>query len=250
MANGVINISFKLLYLLLFLSIIGCKKGNSEKVSLLANNILELEKNDSVNLVLELYDNGIVKLLHTENKSGIKNGLSLSYYPNGITKEKFNWRNGKLHGGYWIYNELGEVIKFYNYEEGEKSGDMYEYVYDSFIQTHRIFRNNDAIYSEIFEEGKKIFNSPIPIFLEETINDTIYETRIRFPFKFNGNLEILLRDSVNFEKEYIDKYNLNLKITNFDREWKKYELRLVYEPSENDTLIWTDYVYNRTISID
>jgi hypothetical protein len=46
------------------------------------------------------------------------------------------------------------------------------------------------------------------------------------------------------------KYNLNLTITNFDRSWKKFEMLLEYEPAENDSLVWTEQVYGRTIKIE
>lgn len=250
MENGVINIENCLIFLLFFVWITGCNKGDRDNILLIDDSIIEIKKSDSVNLVIELYDNGMVKVVQTENILGVKNGINVAYHPNGLAKEKFNWNDGKLQGGYWIYNELGEVVKYYNYEDGKKEGDMYEYLTGTSIRTHRIFRNDNAIYSEIFENGKKIFNSPIPLFLKETISNKIYKTTISFPFKFRGELDIFLRDSIEFEKEYVDKYKLDLKIVNFNKEWKQYELRLVYEPAEDDTLIGTDYVYNRTVDLD
>lgn len=244
--NGANNCFFYLMMLLLF--VFSCEdKGN---VFTIDDNMFSIMKDDSLSVTIELYENGIVKKLITENKNNKNSGVNISYFENGLVKEFFSTQAGKKHGEYLLYDESGRILKKVNYGVGNRHGDTFEFFYDKFFLSQRIYKNDDAIYSSVYKEGKKIFNSPIPVFEEEVFDSDYYEALITFPFKFKGEVQVFLRDSIEFEKSYIDKYNIKLKIKNFKSTWPKFELRLVYEPSENDTLIKTDFVYNRSITSD
>ncbi|MGY6521743.1 MAG: hypothetical protein ACXIUD_08450 [Mongoliitalea sp.] len=164
--------------------------------------------------------------------------------------EKSEWKNDKIEGEYWMFNDLGEKIKFYTYFNNEKHGDMYEFYKEENTITHRLFKNNEPIYIAVYKDKVKQFNTPVPVFHNEAVKkDSVYEVHIEFPFPFKGNLELFLKDTIDFKKEYLDKYNVKLTINNFDKSWNKYDMLLEYEPVEGDTLIWTEQIYSRTIQI-
>jgi hypothetical protein len=235
-------------YIFILLFSFSCK--DKDNVFIIDDNTFSIMKDDSLNITIELYENGIVKNLITENKFLENSGINISYFSNGLVKEFFSTKDRKRHGEYLLYNNSGKILKKSNYIEGKKNGDTFEFFYDKSIWSQRVYKDGNAIYSGVYEDGKKIFNSPIPIFEKETFDTHSYEAFITFPFKFKGEVHVFLRDSIEFDKKYIDKYNIKLKINNFNSLWPKFELRLVYEPSENDTLINTDFVYNRHISSD
>lgn len=127
---------------------------------------------------------------------------------------------------------------------------MFEYSHDASLKSHILFENGNAIYVGTYEKGEKYLSSPFPVFQNEKIeDDSIYFARITFPFPFKGYLEIFLRDTIQFKKEIVDKYTLDLTIFNFDRSWDKYELLLEYKPAEDDSLVWTEQVYGRTLKL-
>jgi antitoxin component YwqK of YwqJK toxin-antitoxin module len=244
--SGVNNYFSYLLVLSLFL--FSCEDNGNKFI--LEDNIFSIIKDDSINITIELYENGIIKNLISENRFLENRGVNIRYFSNGLVNEFFSTKDRKKHGEYLLYDNSGEILEKSNYIEGKKNGNTFEFYYDKSIWSQRVYIDGNAIYSGVFEDGKKIFNSPIPIFEKEVINTDYYEAFITFPFKFRGEVHLFLRDSIEFEKKYIDKYNIKLIINNFRSFWPKYELRLVYEPSENDTLINTEFVYNRNISSD
>lgn len=230
---------------------VGCRRDTQRRIVISTDESFNLLMNDTLNTEVKWYNNGLVESIMSIDKSGIKNGIQLEYHPNGILKESYFCENGKISGPLWKYNELGGRIYYSNYINGIKTGDTYEFNNDLFLKSHFLFEDENAIYLGYYEKGEKQINSPIPVFIDEkNRNDSIYEARITFPFPFKGNLEIYFQDTINFKKEYLDKYNLNLIITNYDRSWKKFEMLLEYEPVENDSLVWTEQVYSRTIRIE
>ena len=250
MLNGIIikRFLFGILGLLYFYS---CQNRENVKYKFKSEETYKILINETENLKFEWYSNGFVKSITRINDLGLNNGIQLKYYPNGILMEKSEWKNGKIEGELRMFNDLGEKIKFYTYFNNEKHGNMYEFYKEANTITHRLFKNDELIYIAIYQNNIKQFNTPVPIFRNETVeNDSIYEVQIEFPFRFKGKLEIFLKDTIDFRKEYLDNYNLKLTISNFDKSWTKYDILLEYEPAEGDTLIWTEQVYSRTIEIN
>lgn len=236
---------------LIMLSAICCDQTESDFSRFSANEPYEILINDSVAVDVTWFENGLVQSITTKDKSGVKNGISIDYHPNGMLKNRYSWKDNKITGGYQIYDDMGQPLVYYTYAEGEKNGDMYEYLNDSTIKSHFLFEDGRAIYVGYYDNGKKTISSAIPAFKDEVINeDSVYNVRISFPFPFKGNLEIFLKDTIDFNLEYLDKYNVDLTITNFDKTWVAYEFLLEYEPAEEDSLSRTEQVYTRTLDID
>lgn len=230
---------------LLILFTLSCE--DSRNFVSIEGNIVSILKNDSLNVIIELHDNGNVKKMITKREDSV---LVTSYFENGLINEYIPTIAGKKHGEYLLYDESGRIKKRVKYKEGSRHGDTFEFFYDTYSLSQRLYENDDAIYSSVYMEGEKIFNSPIPVFDNEIFDSSSYEALITFPFKFKGEVKIYFRDSIDFDKTHIDKYKMKLKINNFKNDWPKYEIRLVYEPSEEDTLIATDFVYSRSIDSD
>ncbi len=247
-----IRISFNVFMWLLIIHLLGaCKEDDQSRFDISAVDSFYLLVNDTLNANVKWFPNGLVKSIENLDKNGIKNGIQLEYYSNGILKGKYYCKSGKNSGQFWKYNELGEMIYFSNYINDIQTGDTYEFNNEQSVKSHFLFENGNAIYLGYYDRGKKQLSSPLPVFRDENVrNDSIYEAIITFPFEFKGNLEIYLQDTLNFQKDYVDKYNLTLTISNFNRSWKKYEMLLEYEPAKNDSLIWTEQIYNRTIRIE
>lgn len=155
-----------------------------------------------------------------------------------------------ISGKFWKYNDSGEGVYYSNYYDGIKTGDTYENNTGQSLKAHFLFEDGNAIYLGYYDKGGKQLNSPTPVFQEEKImNDSVYQAKIIFPFPFKGNMEIYLQDSLNFTKDYTNKYNLNLKITIHKKSWVGFDMLLEYEPVVGDSLMWTEQVYNHTIKI-
>lgn len=246
-----INSLSLLLMIIVLYPFLSCERQIQNKFENSDGEPIQILMNDTLNLEVHWHDNGFIKSVKTLNKLGVENGFQLEYYPNGVLKEKFFCKNGEISGEFWKYNDSGEKIYFSNYINGKKTGDTYEFYNNQFLKSHFLFEDGNAIYFGYYEGGKKQINSPVPVFQDEKIrSDSIYEVKITFPFPFKGDLEIYFNDTIKFEKEYMDKYNLKLTITNFNDSWKKYDMLLEYTPTENDSLVWTEQVYNRTIRIE
>lgn len=231
--------------------IFSCEKNQKFNNEISSIQPILIKLNDTLDIDVKLYENGFVKSIISKNKLGIKNGFELEYYPNGILKKKYFNINAKINGEFWEYNDLGEVVYSSTYVDGIKMGNTFEYSSNRYVKSHFLFEDDNAIYLGYYENGKKQLNSIMPVFKEESLtNDSIYQAKINFPFPYKGSLEIYLHDTINFKKEYKDKYNLNLTITNFNKSWKKYDMLLEYIPADEDSLIWTEQVYGRNLKID
>nr|MBI1229206.1 hypothetical protein [Cytophagales bacterium] len=244
------NAGLLILYIMV-LAAISCNEKEQCGSRFSANESYELLINDSVAVDVTWFENGLVQSITTKDKFGIKNGLSVDYYPNGMLKNRYSWKDNKITGGYWIYDDTGQPTVYFTYAEGEKNGDMYEFLNDSTIKAHFLFKDGRAIYVGYYDNGKKTISSAIPAFKDEVIkDDSIYNVRISFPFPFKGDLEIFLKDTIDFNLEYLDKHNVDLTITNFDKTWAAYEFLLEYVPAEEDSLSRTEQIYTRTLDID
>lgn len=252
MSNGLrINNNYVLVLVLFnMLLFTSCYEERADTSGLLERKSLIINKNDSIRIEMEFFENGFLKNFITKDHLNIKNGQQLEYYPNGVLKKKYNCKNGVIDGVFLTYNDSGQQVSCSMYVDGEKNGDMYEYSPSSILKSHILFEDGHAIYVGAYENGNKILSSPFPVFSNEKIrSDSVYEVKISFPFQYKGELEVFLRDTIDFKKEYLDKYALNLTISNFDKSWKSFELLLEYEPSIDDSLVWTEQVYKRTIEI-
>ncbi|WP_158858912.1 toxin-antitoxin system YwqK family antitoxin [Lunatibacter salilacus] len=253
MLNGLkIGNKFCLISVILFMTLFSsCNKADPYKYKYTTGDVFQVSLNDSMYVDIKCYESGVIETITTKDRFGMKNGLSLEYHPNGMLRNKYFWENDTVAGGYWIYNDIGELQVYYTYVGGEKNGDMYEYDNNTNIKSHFLFENGKAVFVAYYEKGQKNISSAIPIFKNEMINnDSIYNVRITFPFPFKGDLEIFLKDTLDFNLEQIDKYNIDLTITNFDERWTAYEFLLEYEPVEGDSLSRTEQVYKRVLELD
>lgn len=251
-SNGLIKTDRCCLLLsVLFLYMLSsCQKNGQRNLEFKTDEPFQIMMNDSVNVDIEWYENGFVKSIVTKSRSGLRNGPQLEYYPNGVLKEKYEWKNGKMEGRRWIYNDSGQKVNFFTYIDGKRNGDAYEFSNNSSLKTHIVFKEDISIYVGYYEEGKKLLGTPYPVLKDEKIReDGSYNVKIMFPFPFEGEMEIYLRDTIKFKMEYIDKYKRDLTITNFEKIWRKYELLLEYKPAENDSLFWSEQVHEQTIGI-
>lgn len=241
----------KLLFLLNLQLFASCKNEDQSRMEIIKGDYFQIFRNDTLTVEIKLYENGTIKSTSSIDSIGNKNGPQMEYYPNGVLKKKYFSTKGYITGEYSMFNDRGEIMISQNYIDGVKSGNMWEYAHESLLKSHILYDNGHAIFVGAYEKGEKIISSILPIFEREEIrNDSIYEAKIEFPFPFKGNIKIYFKDTLDFKKEYTDKYNLNLTITNFDKSWKNYEMLIEYLPAENDSLVWTEQVYKRTINID
>jgi len=239
-----------LILFITFLIIFSCQNEYHKK-EIVKDNNFQIIKNDTLIISIELFENGILKSVSSVNHLGNKNGIQMEYHPNGVLKEKFFSVDGYIYGELVKFNELGQQIISQNYEHGIKSGNMFEFSNESILNSHILYKNNQAIYVGVYEEGKRIINSLLPVFENEVISkDSVYEARLVFPYPYNGSINIFLKDTVDFNIEYLEKHILNLTITNYNKSWVNYEMLIEYQPGEVDSLIWTEQVYKRSIIND
>ena len=110
------------------------------------------------------------KLKRNKLPNDIKNpnGENVTYYPNGKLKEKFNKKNGKIHGIFKTYNGDGQLISQSEY----KNGCQIFRTEDGYIQNGVLYRDDGSNVSIKKLRGlktlteKRILNTKTPTFFK------------------------------------------------------------------------------------
>jgi len=74
--------------------------------------------------------NSATPILEVNYKDGIKNGVSIRRYPNGMLWEKDEYRNGNLNGACIKYHDNGTIASKGEYLNGKKT-DTHQYFYQN-----------------------------------------------------------------------------------------------------------------------
>ena len=112
----------KKLFLMIFLCIVtGC---TAQTVPLTDSNAAPA----SLDTVKTTYDDGRVSRIYTVLKgTDVREGVALTYHPNGILAVEAPYKNGKLDGVYRSYDEKGNIIETVGYKNGEEEGYSIRY---------------------------------------------------------------------------------------------------------------------------
>lgn len=247
MVDGLINKPIVVI-ICLFVFLLSCERDKGGKI------IVETSKDgtyilnslDSIKLFMSINKNGGIKLLTYFDEKGLRCGDSYEYYDNGVLKTKSQWIRDVQVGEEKIYDEAGDLIWFYNYKDGMKDGLMYEFEKNGDLKQHKILKSDKTVYAGIYNEGKKYLDIIYPEYISETTIDSIYTAIIKIPMQYKGTMKVLLRDTLDFEKEHIDKNTFKLSIKNAEN-LRSYDIRFVYSPSENDTLVKSEYTYEHSV---
>ena len=82
----------------------------------------------ALDTVKTTYDDGQVSRVYTVLKGmDVREGMSLTYHPNGKLAVEAPYKNGKLDGVFRSYDEKGNVIETIGYKNGEEEGYSIRY---------------------------------------------------------------------------------------------------------------------------
>ena len=82
----------------------------------------------ALDTVKTTYDDGQVSRVYTVLKgTDVREGVSLTYHPNGKLAVEAPYKNGKLDGIFRSYDEKGNVIETIGYKNGEEEGYSIRY---------------------------------------------------------------------------------------------------------------------------
>lgn len=82
----------------------------------------------ALDTVKTTYDDGSVNRIYTVIKgTDVREGMSLTYHPNGKLAVEAPYKNGKLEGVFRSYDEKGNVIETIGYKNGEEEGYSIRY---------------------------------------------------------------------------------------------------------------------------
>ena len=88
----------------------------------------------------------------------LKDGERIKYYDDGQIESKSNYKNGKLHGQYTVWDEDGELFNEDNYIDGERHGKQTSYLdgevtqVDNYKDGERHGKQTSYLDGEIFSE--------------------------------------------------------------------------------------------------
>ncbi len=111
-------------------------------------------------ITITVYENDRIISSQTINRTdqqGRKNGLQMTFFPNGEMKTEANYLHGQLNGIYKLYNQHGQIMQVGNYEhdsliysgstmaEFEDPKEKKEYYTDSTLKYKGTYRNDTPI---------------------------------------------------------------------------------------------------------
>lgn len=126
-----------------------------------ANNLAAAKNLDSLPKTKQIYDtikttysNGSIERIYTVIK-GIREGISLSYHPNGVLAIEAPYKNGKLDGVFRSYFENGKLWQTIGYKNGLEEGVSTTYFESGNKKKRESYKNGelDGITEEYFENG-------------------------------------------------------------------------------------------------
>jgi len=210
------------------------------------DNYLFFRNSDSTRLVVKINGKNKLTWFGEIDNDDNKNGYYFEYYDNGQLYRKSFYSNGLMNGEERVYNEKGWLQWAFNYVDDIRNGHMYEYWENGDLKQHKIYNNGEMMYASIYHEGEKKIDSIYPFTVKESKNKEDYIGIFKFPIPFPGEMEIYLRDSLDFSTKFIDKQTFRVKINN-EKDLKVFDMRFIYHPNENDTLIFSEYFYEHTV---
>lgn len=239
--------------LMFFTSLFSCGNGEQGLIDFHQRKVDSIyyfqTKLDSMIVFAEIGESKTLNKFIFLDLEGNRVGNSLEFYANGNLKKRSSFIKGKQHGEESIFDDLGNLIWLYNYENDEKHGAMYEYYPDRSLKQHKIFDHGDPIYSAFYEEKTKYVEIIHPtIISEKNINGT-YELIGNFKYPFDGiisaNIDSLERSEINF----IKKNSFKILIPNFQK-IERYDVTFTYEPAGNDTIMQSKFIYQHEVQIN
>ena len=87
-------------------------------------------------------------------KDGLKHGICLYYYPDGVRKEKRTYRNGELNGCSVLYTSDGMIAVEASYKNGNLHGVKRVFNSDERLVEESEFNNGEKLYTRFYRKGR------------------------------------------------------------------------------------------------
>ncbi|SHM05682.1 Antitoxin component YwqK of the YwqJK toxin-antitoxin module [Fibrobacter sp. UWB7] len=113
--------------------------------------------NVALDTVRTTFDDGRVARIYTVKKgTDIREGVALSYHPNGKLAVEAPYRNGKLDGVFRSFDENGKLHETIGYLDGEEEGFSIIYYENGKKKSRESYRRGvlNGVSEEWFENGK------------------------------------------------------------------------------------------------
>lgn len=113
--------------------------------------------NVALDTVRTTFDDGRVARIYTVKKgTDIREGVALSYHPNGKLAVEAPYRNGKLDGVFRSFDENGKLHETIGYLDGEEEGFSIIYYENGKKKSRETYRRGvlNGVSEEWFENGK------------------------------------------------------------------------------------------------
>ena len=111
----------------------------------------------ALDTVRSTYDDGRISRIYTVKKgTDVREGVALSYHPNGKLAVEAPYRNGKLDGVLRSYDENGKLRESAGYLDGEEEGFSIVYFENGKKKSRETYRRGvlNGVSEEWFENGK------------------------------------------------------------------------------------------------
>ena len=111
----------------------------------------------ALDTVRTTYDDGRVSRIYTVQKgTDVREGVALSYHPNGKLAVEAPYRNGKLDGVFRSFDENGKLHETIGYLDGEEEGFSIIYYENGKKKSRESYRRGvlNGVSEEWFENGK------------------------------------------------------------------------------------------------
>lgn len=111
----------------------------------------------ALDTVRSTYDDGRISRIYTVKKgTDVREGVALSYHPNGKLAVEAPYRNGKLDGVFRSFDENGKLHETIGYLDGEEEGFSIIYYENGKKKSRESYRRGvlNGVSEEWFENGK------------------------------------------------------------------------------------------------
>ena len=98
------------------------------------------------------------------NKNGVKEGLSLKYYPSGELSSEINYKNGEYHGSWKSYYKNGQLKFESTRKNGKREGEEKEYFKNGKIHEIQFRKNDEFISGEKYYLDGSIIPSGVEVY--------------------------------------------------------------------------------------
>lgn len=110
----------------------------------------------ALDTVRTFFENGTPARIYTVlHGTDVREGVSLSYHPNGRVAIEAPYKNGKLDGVFRSHYENGKLWQTIGYRDGVEDGISTDYFENGVKRTKEIYKNGvlDGLSEEWFESG-------------------------------------------------------------------------------------------------